>query len=47
MRKLRDSEEESQEDTTDVPEAKEKPKGQAKEKEKGKGNEKGKGKKEG
>ena len=45
MGKLRDSEEKSQEDTTDVPEAKEKPKGQAKEKEKGKGNEKGKGKK--
>ena len=35
-----DSEEESQEDRVDVPEAKEKPKGQSKEKEKGKGKEK-------
>ena len=39
-----DSEEESQEYRADVPEAKEKPKGQSKEKEKGKGMEKGKGK---
>ena len=41
---LEDSEEESQEDRVDVPEAKEKLEGQSKEKEKRKGKEKGKGK---
>ena len=39
-----DCDEESQEDRVDVPQAKEKPKGQSREEKKGKGKEKGNGK---